>query len=141
MSKATRPAFRAWFKNPDNAHCIATRNDAMERFDHGVQLEHWAFPLVLMTGVLLVWLAGWQLEEVSWLSAKLALILLVFIPMEVFDYYISHFGGNKARIRARGDSERYEKMTLLHWNFFRITVPLVVTLIPLTFYLAVTKPF
>lgn len=135
------PAFRAWFRDPEDPACIARRNDAMERFDRGAELEHWAFPLLLITGVLLVWLGGWQLQEVSWLTAKLALILLVFFPMEFMDYYLSHFGGNKQKIRASGDMQRYEATMGLHWKFFLVTTPLVITLIPLTYYLAVSKPF
>ncbi|MEH6583646.1 MAG: hypothetical protein V7754_17045 [Halioglobus sp.] len=135
------PAFRAWLRTPDDADCIARRNDAMERFDRGAQLEHWAFPLVLITGIMMVWLANWPIQEISWLSAKLALILIIFIPMEIIDYHISHFGGNKTKIKARGGPLEYEKMILWHWQFFRVTTPIVVTLIPLTFYLAVSKPF
>ena len=135
------PAFRAWFREPDNPAYIERRNDAMERFDRGAELEHWAFPLLLITGVCLVWLGGWNTTEVSWLTAKLALVLLVFFPMEAMDYYLSHFGGNKQKIRASGDMQRYEASIGLHWKFFLVTTPLVVTLIPLTYYLAVTKPF
>ena len=135
------PAFRRWLKNQDDPAAVAARDDAMERFDRGAQLEHVAFPVVLFTGVILVWLVGWPLHEVSWLTAKLALVLLVFLPMEVIDYYLSHFGGNKERVRARGDSERYEELMHIHWRFFKITTPLVVTLIPLTYYLAISKPF
>jgi uncharacterized membrane protein len=135
------PTFRHWLRNPDNAEAIARRNECMERFDRGAQLEHFAFPVVLITGLLMVWLAGWPWHQVSWLSVKLGIILLVFLPMEVVDYYLSHFGGNKEKIRARGDSQRYETMTRYHWQFFRVTTPLVVVFVPLVFYLAVTKPF
>lgn len=38
--------------------------------------------------------------------------------MEAVDYYISHMGGNKRRIRHSGDMQRYEAMTLFHWGFF-----------------------
>lgn len=134
------PAFVAWRRNPDNPSLVARRDDAMERFDRGAQLEHWAFPLVLISGLLMVWLAGWSVHDVNWLTVKLALVALVFIPMEILDYYLSHFGGNKARIRATGDTRRYEAMMAFHWQFFRVSTPLVVTLIPLAYYLAVSKP-
>jgi uncharacterized membrane protein len=135
------PAFRAWFREPDNPVCVARRDDAMERFDRGAELEHWAFPLLLITGIALVWLGGWGLQDVSWLTAKLTLVLIIFVPMEAVDYYLSHFGGNKQKIRASGDMDRYEQTIGLHWKFFKVTTPLVITLIPLTYYLAVTKPF
>jgi len=134
------PTFIAWRKNPQQQQLIAARNDAMERFDHGAQLEHWAFPLVILTGLLMVWAANWPLDQINWLTVKLTIVLIVFIPMEAVDYYISHFGGNKEKIRRTGNQARYEVMMLWHWQFFRVSTPIVVTLIPLTYYLAVTKP-
>lgn len=135
------PAFRNWQRQPDNAAAIARRNDFMERFDRGVIIEHVAFPLVLASGLLMVWLAGWSWRDVNWLSLKLGIVFIIFVPMEVFDYYLSHFGGNKRRIRIKGDTGRYEAMTRLHWQFFRLSTPLVIVLVPILFYLAVTKPF
>ena len=134
------PVFRAWQAAPDDADRVAARNLAMERFDKGAVLEHVAFPLVLISGLLMVWLAGWPWQELNWLAVKLAIIGIIFVPMEAVDYYISHGGGNKRRIRHSGDMERYEAMTVFHWGFFRVTTPLVVIFIPLLFYLAVTKP-
>ena len=31
-------------------------------------------------------------------------------------------------------------MTRFHWQFFRVSTPLIIVLVPLVFYLAVTKP-
>lgn len=134
------PAFRAWQGNPDNAAALARRNEFMERFDTGAVLEHVAFPLLLLTGLLMVWLADWPWREVNWLGLKLGIVLLIFLPMEVVDYYISHLGGNKRRIRAAGNAQRYEKMIRFHWQFFRVSTPLIVVFVPLVFYLAVAKP-
>lgn len=134
------PAFHGWLKEPDNEARIARRNDAMERFDRGAVLEHFAFPVVLITGLLMVWTAGWDWQALNWLGVKLLIVAIVFVPMECMDYYISHGGGNKHRIRLTGDTARYERMIRFHWQFFRITTPLVVVLIPLLFYLAVAKP-
>jgi multidrug efflux pump subunit AcrB len=134
------PAFRAWLREPDNTAAIARRNEFMERFDRGVVLEHVAFPLVLASGLLMVWLAGWSWQGLNWLSMKLGIVLIIFVPIETVDYYISHLGGNKRKIRATGNTARYEAMTRFHWQFFRLTTPLIVVLVPLVFYLAVTKP-
>jgi uncharacterized membrane protein len=134
------PAFRAWERNPDDKTRIAARDKAMERFDDGAILEHVAFPIVLITGLTLVWLAGWNWQSVNWLTLKLAVILLIFVPMEAVDYHLSHFKGNKRKIRQTGDLEKYEDTIRFHWMFFRVTTPLVVVFIPLLFYLAITKP-
>ena len=134
------PVFLAWQRTPDDAARVAARDRAMERFDNGAIIEHIAFPIVILSGLLLVWVAGWDWHSVNWLSVKLAVILVVFVPMETVDYHLSHFRGNKRKIRLSGDSERYESTIQFHWRFFRITTPLVIVFIPLLFYLAVTKP-
>ena len=134
------PVFRAWQREPDNQAAIDRRNDFIERFDRGVILEHIAFPLVLVTGLLMVWLAGWSWHEVNWLTMKLAIVLVIVLPVEIIDYYLSHFGGNKRTLRRAGDTARYNAMISFHWRFFRVTTPLIIVFVPLLFYLAVTKP-
>lgn len=135
------PAFRSWQRHPDDETRIARRDDAMERFDSGAVLEHTAFPLLIITGLCMFIAGGWSLDGFTWLSVKLTIVSLVFIPMEVVDYYISHFGGQKARIRKTGDMARYESMIRFHWLFFRVSTPLVVIFIPTIYYLAIVKPF
>jgi hypothetical protein len=134
------PAFRAWLRDPQNAQASARRNEFMERFDAGAVLEHGAFPVLLLTGLLMVWLAGWPWQAVNWLSLKLGIVLIIFVPLEIIDFYISHMGGNKKKIRATGNMQRYEVMIRFHWQFFRVSTPLIIVLVPLVFYLAVTKP-
>jgi len=134
------PVFRAWEASPGDPERVAARNLAIERFDKGAILEHIAFPVALLSGLALAWLASWPWRELNWLGMKLGIILVIFLPMEIVDYYISHMGGNKRRIRRSGDTARYESMIRFHWRFFRVTTPLVVVFIPLLFYLAVTKP-
>jgi hypothetical protein len=134
------PIFRAWQADPGNIAHIANRDEAIERFDRGAILEHVAFPIVLTSGLLMVWLAEWNWHSVNWLTLKLVVILVIFLPMEAVDYHLSHFRGNKRRIRLLGDTQRYESTVRFHWRFFRITTPLVVVFIPLLFYLAITKP-
>ncbi len=111
----------------------------MEQFDKGAALEHIAFPIVLVTGGLIVWLAGWGMES-HWLVIKLALVVLVFGPIELFDYRLSHFGGSKKQWRLKGDMKRHEKLMRWHWRFFQISTPLVIIVIPIIIFLAVTKP-
>jgi len=134
------PAFTRWQREPTNPGLIQRRNDAMERFDQGAVLEHIAFPLVLISGLLMAWAGGWQWQTLNWLGVKLLIVGVVFLPMECLDYYISHGGGNKRRIRLTGDTGHYEQMMRFHWQFFRVTTPLIIVFIPLTFYLAVVKP-
>lgn len=134
-----RSAWLGWQHNKDDPQRLERRNWAMEQFDKGAVLEHIAFPIVLITGGTMFWLAGWGTSS-HWLMAKLLLITLIFVPMEIFDYWISHFGGSKEQWRLKGDMKRYEKLMQWHWRFFQITTPLVIIVIPIIIYLAVTKP-
>ena len=136
-----KPAFRRALARPDDTALQARRDRMMEAFDRGVVIEHVAFPLLLATGLLLLWLSGATLAAWSWLSAKLLIVTLVFVPIEIADYHLSHFGGNKARARRRGDLARYRELMGTHWIFLRVSEPLVAVFVPLVVYLAVAKPF
>lgn len=132
-------AFLKWEKNPDDPEIIQKRNWAIEQFDRGVVMEHVAFPVILITGPLLWLVAGWNLEN-SWLLLKLVIVLFVFVPMEAVDYYLAHFGGNKYKLRMRGESEKYERAIRQHWLFLRVTTPVVMVFVPVVVFLAIVKP-
>lgn len=136
-----KPALRAARARPEDAGRRALRNDFMDRFDRGAAIEHYAFALLVVTAVLMLWLREVDLSRWSFFTAKVWIGVLVILPMEAFDIYLSHLGGNKARIRATGDAERHERMMEWHWIFFRITEPIVIVLIPTLFFLAIVKPF
>ncbi|MEQ9529843.1 MAG: DUF2269 family protein [Parvibaculaceae bacterium] len=134
------PAFRRALAAPGDAEAIAHRNRMIEAFDKGVVLEHVAFPGILVTGLLMLWLGGWSLTESWWLTAKLVLVVLVFIPMEIVDYRISHFSKPKRQMRLDGETDRLEAAIAFHWKFLRVSTFFVVTTIPAAIYLAVVKP-
>lgn len=133
-------AFLRWERNPDDAKAIQRRNWAIEQFDKGAIMEHVAFPVILITGPLLYFIGPWNLEF-KWLVAKLAIVLLIFVPMEIYDYWLAHFGGNKEKLRKRNLPEKYERAIQLHWQFLKASTPLIMIFVPATIYLAVTKPF
>ncbi len=137
-----RLAFRRWERRPDDPETRARRDFAMEQFDRGVVLEHIAFPIIVITGPLLFITGNWRVtEEPSWLLVKLAIVIFIFLPLEGFDYWLSHFGGNKPRIRKSGDMEKYQRYMGYHWLFLRIATPLIGIFVPLTIFLAIVKPF
>lgn len=134
-----KAAWLGWQRTPDDPQRKARRDWTMEQFDRGASMEHVAFPVLLVTGGLMYWVSGWNLDN-GWLALKLLLVLLIFVPIEIFDYWVSHMGGSKRQWRLAGDTERYERLMGWHWRFFRISTPLVVIFIPLIIYLAVVKP-
>ncbi|MEZ5504559.1 MAG: hypothetical protein R3F47_05995 [Gammaproteobacteria bacterium] len=133
-------AFLRWERSPSDPQLIQRRNWAIEQFDKGVVLEHVAFPIILITGPLLYFIGPWNLSF-GWMVAKLAIVILVFVPMEVADYWLSHFGGNKEKLRKRNLPEQYEKAIQMHWRFLKISTPLITIFMPAAIFLAVTKPF
>lgn len=133
------PVMRKWLKNPQDPDITQMRNWVMERFDRGVVLEHIAFPILLITGPLLMLAGGWTIDD-GWLAAKLVLVVLVFIPIELVDYHLSHFGGNKEKVRATGDMVAYEVALHRHWWFLVVTTPVISIFAMSTLFLAIVKP-
>lgn len=134
------PVFKAWRRNPEDQEVIALRNWAIERFDHGVIYEHVAFPIILITGPLLYIIGPWS-TAFNWLLLKICIVCFVMIPIEVVDYHLSHFGGNKRRIRETGNMELYEKSIHQHWLFFLFSSAPVMIFAMIILFLAITKPF
>jgi uncharacterized membrane protein len=134
------PIFRQWRKTPGNVDVIKMRNWAMERFDEGAIIEHVAFPIVIITGLLMLATGVWSVDA-GWLVLKLAIVTTIMIPIEIADYYLSHFGGNKAGLRLKGRHARYESMIRVHWLFFLITTPVITVFVSAIVFLAVVKPF
>jgi len=136
-----KPALRAASRHPDDPALRARRDEFMRRFDKGASLEHIAFVILVITAALMLWIGRVDLMRWSFISAMLWLGILVILPMEAFDIYLSHLGGNKKRLHLAGDRERYERAMDWHWKFLRVTEPLVIVLVPAMFVIAIAKPF
>ena len=67
---------------------------AYEQFDKTVVLEHIAFLVALIIGLLMFVMAGWTTDN-SWMLVKLVIVVGFFIPLEVLDVWISHVLGPK----------------------------------------------
>lgn len=133
------PAFRAWRRNPDDEGARAMRDWVMDRFDHGAVLEHVAFPVVMISGPALYIAGGWD-GSATWLTLKLLIVFGLFLPIEFFDYHLSHLGGNKHRVRSRDGELAHERKIQQHWWFFLVTTPLIVWFATIVVFLAVTRP-
>ncbi len=132
------PIFRAWRRHPHDPELIPLRNWAIERFDQGVILEHVAFPIILITGPMLYIAGGWSTAQ-DWLLLKLCIVVLVFVPIEVMDYHLSHLGGNKAKVRSSGNPEAYEQAVHLHWYFLLYSTAPIILCALFVVFLAMTK--
>ncbi|PCJ33799.1 MAG: hypothetical protein COA99_15280 [Moraxellaceae bacterium] len=134
-----REAWREWAENPTDSILTARRNWVFEQFDKGVVLEHIAFPIILLTGPILLVLSDWPLLT-PWILLKIMIVVFVFLPIEVFDYWISHFGLTKIELRRSNNMIAYERFIKMHWLFFRIVTPFIIIFVPFTIFLAVVKP-
>lgn len=134
------PVFKAWRRNPTDVEIIRLRNWVMERFDQGASYEHIALVVVLLTGPLLFWAGGFN-AGVGWLMLKLLIVFGLFVPIELVDLHLAHFGGAKQRFRAAGDWEGYERALHRHWWFLLVTSPTVMISGVFVLYLAIAKPF
>lgn len=137
------PVMQAWRRNPTDSGLTLMRNWVFERFDAGVSVEHVAYPVLLVTGILLFIAGGWGPQS-GWLMMKIAIVIVVTVPMEGIDYYISHLNGNKRYLRDQHDEpdwEVYEQALHRHWWFFLVTTPVIGLMVVSIMYLAFTKPF
>ena len=136
-----KPALGRAARAPGDREARARRDLYLELFDRGAIVEHVALGVLVVTALAMIWLGRVDLTRWSFVTAKLWIGVVVIVPMEAIDIYLSHLGGNKARIRRTGDMARYERMVRHHTTFLRVTEPIVVVLVPLLFVLAVAKPF
>ena len=136
-----KPALNRAKRAPGDPEARRRLHDFMERFDRGVAIEHVALALLVGTAALMLWIARVDLARWSFVTAKVWIGVLVILPMEAIDIYLSHLGGNLAAIRGSGDTDRYERFLGYHEVFLRVTEPIVVMIVPLLFVLAIAKPF
>lgn len=131
--------FLRWEKNPNDPTLIERRNWAIEQFDKGVVMEHIAFPVILITGPILYLIGPWSLDF-TWMLVKLTVVVFIFVPMEIADYWLSHFGGNKAKLKHKQQMDKYEQAIQQHWKFLKLTTPVVMLFVPAVIFLAIVKP-
>ncbi|MFV0278564.1 MAG: hypothetical protein ACK5HY_15470, partial [Parahaliea sp.] len=134
------PIMKLWGHRPDDDSVIRFRNWAMERFDQGATLEHIAFPILLITGPMLLFAGGWGPHS-HWLVLKLVIVVLLFIPIEVLDYHYSHLKGSQKHLRLANKPEEYEQAIHQHWLYLFAVTPLISVFVPLVLVLAILKPF
>ncbi|MFT5580283.1 MAG: hypothetical protein ACI9WS_003045 [Paraglaciecola psychrophila] len=71
--------------NSDEIDQIKKRNWARECFDDGGILEHTASTAIRIPSLALLVISGWGQQSLQ-LAMKLTIVVLIFLPIEHFDY-------------------------------------------------------
>ena len=136
-----KPTLRSAARHPDDPAIRARRDEFMERFDRGAAFEHVAFAILVITALLMIWIRDVDLMRWNFIPFMFWVGVVVIVPMEAFDIWLSHLGGNKRKLRLAGDEEAYERAMQWHMTFLRVTEPIVIVLVPTMFVVAIVKPF
>ena len=136
----------AWDRGKHPGDEELTRRELWVRrqFNRVVALEHLSFAALVVTGLMLAEAADWAYAGQSWLQWKLALVFLIFIPMELADVVLSAWfqrvmkPGVEEAEGAAGSA--YVRAARSQDLFLRATIPPVMIGIPIALYVAVVKP-
>jgi hypothetical protein len=134
-----RPTLRALARNPDDAELRRRRDWVLEQFDRVVIIEHVAFAIILLTGPLL-YLTGVVTLDAKWFLVKMAIVLLVFIPVEIFDVWLSHVAAPAAVRRKHEDPAAYDRFRRRYVGFLTAMIPVIFLTVPTVLILALAKP-
>lgn len=117
------------------------RRDAWVRlqFCRAVILEHVAFAVLIPTGFMLMASLHFTFA-MAWFAWKVGIVTGVFIPLEIFDTWLSHWHLPRALARATEAPDALRRAERLHDGFLWGGGALVVALIPVVVYLVVMKP-
>ena len=134
-------ARRERMKSANRNEELVRRDDwVRHHFNNILKIEHIAFPLVITTGVALIFLANWDIST-GWLYWKLGIVVLIIIPMEIIDTWLSHFYVPPTISNKQQNPTAYNKAIVVQENFLKIATPTVAITIPTIMYMAITKPF
>ena len=107
-------------------------------------LEHLGFFTLIASGAVLLGMYGFGALEATWLKVKLALVLLVIIPIEVPDLWFSHRGLPEIFASRRPDAPYTESEQRLldayHRRFVPIFLPILLVAVVVIMWLAIAKP-
>jgi uncharacterized membrane protein len=134
-----RPTLRAFAQNPNDPELRRRRDWVLEQFDRTVIIEHVAFVAILVTGPLL-FIAGAASFRDLWFVAKMAIVIGVFIPLEIYDVWLSHVAAPRETKNKQEDPVRYDRFRRKYVGFLRGVTPLILLTVPTVLILALAKP-
>jgi hypothetical protein len=107
-------------------------------------LEHLGFFTMLASGLVLLGMYGFGAIATTWLELKLALVVLIIVPIELADLWFSHRGLPEIFASRRPDAPYTERekrlLDLYHRRFVPITLPVLLATVVVVMWLAVAKP-
>ncbi|MDP6933778.1 MAG: hypothetical protein QGG40_12720 [Myxococcota bacterium] len=123
-------------RQPDDPELQRRDRWVRAQFLVAVLLEHVAFVVAVPSGLMLMSIL--EAGSIPWMQAKLAIVLGVFLPMEVFDIWLSHLALPRA---MRGDDRAWERR-LVRWHdrFLYGGGTLICVLIAIVFWLIIVRP-
>ncbi|MBP0630525.1 hypothetical protein [Cupriavidus sp. AcVe19-1a] len=134
-----RPTLLAADENPEDAELKRRKDWALEQFDRVVILEHVAFVVILLTGPLL-FLTGLVTLETRWFLVKMAIVMFVFIPIEIYDSWLSHVAAPAAVRRKNEDIKAYDLFRRRYVAFLAAVRPVIYISVPTVLILALARP-
>jgi hypothetical protein len=106
-------------------------------------VEHVAFALALLSGLLLMRSLGWGPGHPRWLGLKLGLVAFLVLPLEAFHAYVCHvwIGRGLRATPAPPFSKELRRGLGMEEMVRTLRVPLLGVGLPLLIWLSVAKPF
>ncbi len=136
------PAIGAyWILLKMGDHVSSQQRLVMERaYEFVLRVEHFAFLIVIASGLGLLHVIGSVFLKVDWFLTKLYLIAGIVL-IEIFDIYLSHFLFRRL-IRKSGEpsSQAWKQFTKNRNIFYFISVPILLFLVIAILYLVIFKP-
>lgn len=134
------PTMKKVKANPENQELKRRGEWVLEQMDRVVILEHGALAVLLCTGVLL-YISGIAGFSNGWFVAKMAIVIGFFIPMEIYDIWLTHVKAPRMTREKSADPVRYEAFRAFYYKYLMGLAYPIMVFIPAVLILALTKPF
>ena len=118
-------------------------NDLYRDFIKFFWVEHLGLFLLLGSGVLLLTMYGYSALDWRWLQVKIALILLILVPIEVVDIWFGHVrlpGLFSSTSRDTSVKSKMNGLELYERRFVPITLPILLVTVVGIMWLAIARP-
>ena len=134
------PTMKKLKANPDDPELKRRGEWVLEQMDRVVILEHIALAVLLITGLML-YASGVASFASGWFFAKMLIVVGFFVPMEIYDIWLTHAKAPRMERNKEADRPKYEAFRKFYYKYLtRLAYPIVV-FIPAVLILALTKPF